>query len=110
MSVVGQECSAAESSKLTQVIVKKPVDNGNDTSGTKNAIDIAGRMPIVDLPLIFPRPNPTGSTHRMTFEMDGLSGRCPLGNMGKRSLFPSSEFTRGGGASGESGRWIRVCK
>jgi hypothetical protein len=42
MSVVGQECSAAESSRHAQVIVKKPADYGSDTIGTKNAIDIVG--------------------------------------------------------------------
>jgi hypothetical protein len=37
---------------------------------TKNVIDSAGRMPTVDLPLIFPRPNPTGSNAQNDFKMD----------------------------------------
>jgi hypothetical protein len=67
--------------KHAQVIVKKPADYGSNTIGTKNAIDIAGQMPIVDLPLIFPRPNPTGSKRterllkRTVYLVDVLSHR-----------------------------------
>jgi hypothetical protein len=61
--------------KHAQVIVRKQQTTAVIPL-TKNAIDIAGRDANCR-PSLDPRTNPTGSTHKTTFETDGVSGRFP---------------------------------
>jgi hypothetical protein len=85
---------------------QETADCGSDTIGTKDVIDITNRMSIVELP--------GTQSHRANAQNDFRNGRFiwsispDPGNMGKRSRLPSGEFTRGGGASGETELWIRV--